>query len=620
MLRRRIRSAADVVDIESNYRPSDLLPAGTILGCLRHAAATDPDKPAVIQVEAPDLLTPTATLTYQDLVADVEASADLFHTVAGARPSVVGIMLPMIPEGLTALWGAQAAGVAVPLNPFLDLEPVAAVLNRTAATVLLTTRAILEAKGGLSALRVAAPGLVEVLLVNDVEPDRDLATRLLPHGRGVALVADEDPWRDALVMPTGGTTGAPKLVRMSQAGQLRVAWNVGALMGNEADTVTAHGMPNFHCGGSISLGLRTLLFGGTLLTLTQAGFRAPEVVESFWDVARRFRVTSVLATPTTALALLHGEGSSSGCVVRDFHCGGSAVPMELVRGFHERFGIWLRENWGMTELHGTTTGHFGEQREPRVGSVGQPLPFVRVKSVELDEEGRWVRDCRPGERGVLLIGSPTTVAGYLDPDLDREFFPTGLPDDLPRAWRWANTGDLGSVDDDGYVWVFGRAKDLIIRGGHNIDPREVEEALAAHPGVHLAAAVGRPDLMKGELPIAYVEAREGIDLDPAELLDHCRTRVHERAAVPVEVVVLDRIPLTPVGKVSKPALRDDAILRVVREIARGLDPRAEISIDRGGRRLVVDTVVHDELAGRQLREALVGFTFASRIHVAETAR
>jgi len=620
LVRKRIRSAADVAEIEAAYDGRELLPAETILGCLRHVAARGSDKAAIIQVEAPDFLTPHRTVSYSELVADIEATANLFHAVAADRASVVGLMLPMVPEGLSALWGAQTAGVGVPLNPFLDLAPVAAILNETGATALVTTREVLDAKGGVAALRAAAPSLLEVFYVDDVDARLDLSARAAGHAGPLAFAVDENPWRDALVMPTGGTTGAPKLVRLSQAGQLRVSWNVGALMGNEADGVTAHGMPNFHCGGTISLGLRTVVFGGTLLTLTQTGFRSREAVESFWDIARHYQVTSLLATPTTALALLHGEGSSQGCVVRDFHVGGSAVPMELVRAFHDRFGIWLRENWGMTELHGTTTGHFNDDSRPRVGSVGRPLPFVRVKAVELDDAGRWVRDCEVGERGALLIATPTTMAGYADGTLDRDFFPAGVPSDLPADWRWGNTGDLGTVDEDGYVWVFGRAKDLIIRGGHNIDPREIEDALAAHPDVHIAAAVGRPDLAKGELPIAYVEPRAGAAPDAAELLRFCRSHVHERAAVPVEVVVVDQIPLTPVGKVSKPALRADAVTRVVGALARSFDPAAVVSLDQSGPRLGVEVVIRRPAVEDDLRRAVAGFEFATRVRVAEAAR
>ncbi|GAA2864372.1 acyl-CoA synthetase [Pseudonocardia halophobica] len=609
LVRRRVRGPADVADIE-RHDPADLRPADTVLGCLRAVAAEQPGKQAVVLVEPPDLLTPARSLDYAGLVAGVEGTADLFREVGGAD-SVVGLLLPMLPEGLVALWGAQTAGIAVPINPFLELPAITGILDRTHATAVVTTRKVLEEKGGAQALHQAVPSLRRVFTVEDLIAARD---------RSLTFTPDPDPDRDSLVMPTGGTTGTPKLVRMSQGGQLTVAWNVGALMGNEPDTVTLHGMPNFHCGGTISLGLRTLLFGGTLLTLTSEGFRSRQAVTAFWDVARRYRVTSLLATPTTATALLHGQGDADGCCIRDFHVGGAPLSTDVLERFHARFGIWLRENWGMTELHGTTTGHFDDGRRPRVGSAGRALPFVRVKAVELDADGGWVRDCDPGERGVLLTGTPTTMAGYLDPSLDADYFPTGLPDDLPAGWRWGNTGDLGTVDGDGFVWIFGRAKDLIIRGGHNIDPGEIEDALVRHPAVHLAAAIGRPDPVKGELPMAYVQLREDEAAEPADLLGHCRTHIGERAAVPVEVVVLERMPTTPVGKISKPALRREALLREVRRVVRKHVPDGTVLLDETGPRQRVVITVADSAAAEALRVPLSGYPFEVSLVVARSER
>jgi fatty-acyl-CoA synthase len=291
--------------------------------------------------------------------------------------------------------------------------------------------------------------------------------------------------------------------------------------------------------------------------------------------------------------------------------------MDLVQRFHDRFGIWLRENWGMTELHGTTTGHYNDGTIPRVGSAGRVLPFVRVKAVELDAAGSWVRDCAPGERGVLLTATPTVMAGYVNGELDAGYFPTGVPGDLAEGWRWGNTGDLGTVDEDGYVWVFGRAKDVIIRGGHNIDPKEIEDALARHPAVHIAAAVGRPDRAKGELPIAYVQLRDGAAATAKDLLAFGRRHVQEKAAAPVEVVVVDEVPLTPVGKVSKPALRADALLREVRSTVAGTGARAEVELDEtGARPLVVVTVAGGPGLAAEVERLLTGYEFETRVRAA----
>jgi fatty-acyl-CoA synthase len=134
---------------------------------------------------------------------------------------------------------------------------------------------------------------------------------------------------------------------------------------------------------------------------------------------------------------------------------------------------------------------------------------------------------------------------------------------MPDSDKWVNSGDLGMVDSDGYIWLHGRQKDIIIRGGHNIDPSLIEDVLNRHPAVQIAAAVGQPDSLKGELPIAYVQLRKGVSVTPDELLALCRKEVVERAAAPADVIVIDEIPVTAVGKVFKPALRRDAIQRVV---------------------------------------------------------
>ncbi|MCZ4589200.1 AMP-binding protein [Rhodococcus opacus] len=622
ILRQRIASRNDIDALEKQFSPTELRTGATFYDALVAAAAEHPDKSAIVAIETPNFLEPARVLTYRDLIEAIERAASLFHDSAGSSPSVVAVMLPMLPEGLIAIWGAATSGIAVPLNPFLELTALVRIMNDARCTTLVTVRATIEEKcgGNLELLRDAVPTLQSIYFVDAPGTPGDLNTAMDTYaGSGLTFDRDLDPYRDAVLMPTGGTTGTPKLVRMSQFGQLTVTWNVGALMGPRPDGVVAHGMPNFHCGGSVSLGLRTLLYGQTLLTLTSEGYRNRDMVEKFWDIARRYRVTSLLATPTTAQTLLSLPGSSDGHCIEDFHLGGSTVPTELVRAFHDRFGIWLRENWGMTEVHGTVTGHPNAGSEPRIGSVGIPLPFCRVRAVELDHRGRVVRECPPGERGELVIGGPVVSRGYLNQELNDEFFVTGMPD----GQVWANTGDLGTVDEDGYVWVSGRAKDLIIRGGHNIDPREIEHALERHPEVHLVAAVGRPDAAKGELPVAFVQLEEGATVEPGELLSFCREHVQERAAIPVEVIVLGQLPLTPVGKLAKPTMRTLATEREVHAQVMAAFPggvACEIRVDNTGLRPLVIVELEDvaeEIRDRvrALRVKLASYEFDSDVQV-----
>jgi fatty-acyl-CoA synthase len=617
--RARFSSPADMAAIEK-YPASSLLPGRTIYECIKSARDLDPARAAMIFLASAQVSDAPRVISYADLVAAIERSANLFWACADSARSAVAVILPMVPEGLITTWGAATAGICVPINPHLEANAVLAIMNAAKVTVLVTTVAQFSGVwGGLPEAIAKVPTLRRILYLDSLDPVNHLATVLQTQPAGkLTFEATSDSAAEAMYMPTGGTTAAPKLVRMTHGGQLTIAWNVGALMGSTPDGVVGHGMPNFHCGGAIALGLRTVIYGQTLLTLTADGFRNQGVIRHFWDIAGRYRMTSVLSTPTTAAAILAVPDTTlDGHCITDFHCGGSIVPMELMRAFHGRFGIWLRENWGMTEVHGTTTGHPNNGQQPRVGSVGCSLPYYRTKAIKVNEANAFESECAPGERGVLVIGGPSLTPGYADSLLDGQFFVTGMPD----GKLWANTGDLGAVDEDGFVWVFGRTKDLIIRGGHNIDPGPIEEVLLQHPAVYMAAAIGRPDAHKGELPVAYVQLKAGEQVTAAELIDFCRGRIQERAAVPVDIIMVDAIPLTAVGKISKVALRTDAMQRVVSSVASGVmgaDEVFKVTIDLRGLRptavLEVEVVSGNSAAIKaKLGQALAGFEFETRV-------
>jgi fatty-acyl-CoA synthase len=619
LARARLRSPQDVAEIERHPALS-LLPGRTLYECIRSARNLDPDKSAMIFLASAEHDHEPRVISYAELVSAIEQSANLFKACAGPARSAVAVVLPMVPESLIATWGACTAGICIPVNPHLEAKAVIGILNAAKVTVLVTTvKQFAGTWGGLQDAKKKVLTLQRILYVDALGAADHFHTALQtqPDGK-LTFEAASDSSAEAMYMPTGGTTASPKLVRMTHGGQLTIAWNVGALMGSAPDGVVGHGMPNFHCGGAIALGLRTIILGQTLLTLTAEGFRNQGVIRHFWDIARRYRMTSVLATPTTAAAILAvPDTTSSGHFITDFHCGGSTVPMEMMRAFHQRFGIWLRENWGMTEVHGTTTGHPDTGREPRVGSVGCSLPYYRTKAIQVSEANVFERECAPGERGVLVICGPSITPGYADSLLDGQFFVTGMPD----GKVWANTGDLGTVDADGYVWVYGRTKDLIIRGGHNIDPGPIEGVLLQHPAVFMAAAVGRPDAQKGEMPVAYVQLNPGNTASPAELIAFCRERIQERAAVPVDIIVLDSIPLTAVGKISKVALRTHAMQGVVRSVASSVleaDETLKVTIDQHGLRptaiLEIDLTPGQAAAMQEaLAQALASFEFETRI-------
>ncbi|MCB1475070.1 MAG: AMP-binding protein [Rhodobiaceae bacterium] len=618
LARAAVRSDADRAEVE-RYDPLSLLPADTVYECIAASAAAAPDKPAIIHMKSGDPAD-TVSVTYRDLVSDIEKAACLFSEAAQGEVPVVSCIVPLHPQGLVAVWGAGTVGIANPINPFLDAAGVASIMNSVKANVLVvgTSQFGAGAWDRLDQIAGAVPTLKKIFLIGDTDDDRSFAKALAAQSTaGFASLKRRKGSEDSVYMPTGGTTGAPKIVRHSQDKHLIDAWLMGALFGASEDEVVAQGMPHFHVGGLVAASLRAVLFGQTILILTPDGFRNPGVVGGFWNIMKRFKVTSVIATPATAAALLAAPGSDhEGHSIRSFGCGGSTVPVELLRSFHKRFGLYLRELWGMTEFHGVTTGHPDHGGEPAIGSVGKPFAFHEVKAINI-EDGEFAGEVPNGSEGIIVVKGACVGVGYVDPRANEEFFVKGMPD----GDVWANTGDLGSMDEEGHVWIHGRAKDLIVRGGHKIDPKVIEEALQHHPAVQVSAAIGRPDARRGEMPIAYVQLKAGSDVSADELIALCQEQISERAAVPIEIITLPAMPMTAVGKIAKPQLRVDATTRVVREVVSQMAPSAEIrdvTVDQTGKRPVARialTVPESEKASvtQKLEEAFTSFEFSTEL-------
>lgn len=617
MARADIQTKADIAEIE-RYQFDQLLPGGTILENIELAAALDPDKVAIRTLVSADTAVAPKDITYRELVARLHAAASFFQEASGADKPTVAVILPMLPEGLIAAWGAASVGIGCQINPFLEVKHICSIMNAAKTTILVTTTNAYGpgAWDRIAEIKAGVPTLRRILTIGGTDREDDYDTVMQAQAaKGAPFTPVTDPDADAIYLPTGGTTAAPKLVRMTHRGQLINAWINGALGGAAQTDVVGHAMPNFHVGGFVVLALRALIFGQTLLTLTTDGFRNPGVVKGFWQIARHYGMTAVLATPATAAAILAvPDADARGHPIRTFHCGASTIPVALANAFRDRFGIWLRELWGMTEVHGVVTGH-PNGILPVIGSVGTQMPHQPVKAFIVDDKNNFVRQCAPGERGVLAISGPGVTKGYVNAALNAGFHIKGAPDG--RAW--GNTGDLGMVDADNYVWIFGRAKDVIIRGGHNIDANLIEEVLIRHPAVQLAAAIGRPDPSKGEMPVAYVQLKAGTKVQVEELLELCRRDVQERAAVPVAITILDQMPMTAVGKISKPVLRREITAQVASEVVAGVieDARGfDILVDESGSRLVAEIRLNgapDAALVAALADAFKTYEFSTKV-------
>jgi fatty-acyl-CoA synthase len=311
-----------------------------------------------------------------------------------------------------------------------------------------------------------------------------------------------------------------------------------------------------------------------VVVLSPGGWRNPNSVRNAWKLVERFRPQVFGGVPTVLAAALNvpleGADVSS---IRYCSGGGSAIPVAVAQAYQAQFGAPVLEVYGMTETASVHTISYPD-RPVRLGSVGHAVPYSRVRVVEMAGDGKWT-ECAPGRIGVVAMNGPGVFSGYVSDKHNKEAF---------IEPGWVNSGDLGRVDEDGYLWITGRAKDLIIRGGHNIDPAPIEEILFRHPAVAFAAVVGEPDTYAGELPVAYVQLKAGQQADPAQITAFVAERSPERAATPVQLHIVEAMPLTGVGKVFKPQLRWDAAERKVRAMLADLQ--------QGGVRIDVKAGTH----------------------------
>lgn len=564
-----LRTAAELQAFEATPYVERIIPQSTY-EALQLGAAHDPGTAAFQFLKKGDPDEVPITVTYAQFMARVTQSANLFHDLGVGPNDVVSFLLPLLPQAFFALFGAQAAGIANPVNPLLSPAQLTEIL-RAANTKVLVALGPLPGSDiwdKVQRIRAKLPSLKAVVVVYgatdeasgvysfDALIDNYPADRLT-SGRRIAATDT------AAYFHTGGTTGTPKLVRHTHRNQVYQAWVMGLMLPSGPGRTLLFGLPLFHVGGALTQGLGPLTGGSTLVVVAPAGWREPNAIRNVWRLVERYRPNVFGGVPTVLAAALGVPVAGADVSSMSYASGGgSAIPVAVGKAYTEQFHVPVLEVYGMTETSSVLTMGYAS-RPVRLGSAGHAVPYSRVRIVKVDAEGRYAGDCAPNEIGVIAMAGPGVFSGYLSETHNRGAFVEP---------GWVNSGDLGRLDDEGYLWLTGRAKDLIIRGGHNIDPLGIEEVFFGHPAVALAAVVGQPDAYAGELPVAFVQLKPGQQIDQAELLDYVRERTPERAAVPVHLYFIDAIPLTGVGKVFKPALRWDATRRAVELMLADLQP------------------------------------------------
>jgi fatty-acyl-CoA synthase len=581
----------DAIEAEATWENCRV--ARTMHEFLGRAAAAHGQRPAVSFQLQSGPAEPAETLTWADLHGRATQAANLFRSLGIGEQDVVAFVLPNSTDTVVALLGGMIAGIVNPINPLLEPEQISAILRETQAKIVVTLRAFPKTDVAAKVAEAVrhAPGVrtvLEVDLNRYLSPPKSwivpllrpkspvhhsatvkrFATELARHPKDRLTFTDTPQDRVAAFFHTGGTTGMPKVAQHRVSGMVYNGWLGHRLLFRETDVVICP-LPLFHVFAVYPVLMSMMASGAHVVFPTPAGYRGEGVFDNFWKLVERWKVTYLITVPTALSALMQRPVNADVSSLRGAFSGSAPLPVELYNRFEAATGIKIIEGYGLTECTCLVSVNPPEGIK-KIGSVGIPFPYTHVRILHSDADGRVIKECAVDEVGEICVSNPGVFEGstYTEVDKNRTLFAEG---------RYLRTGDLGRLDADGYLYITGRAKDLIIRGGHNIDPAEIEEALMRHEAVAFVGAVGQPDSFAGELPCAYVELVAGKTVTPDALLEFAREHIHERAAVPKHVEILEALPKTAVGKVFKPDLRRRAITRVFNATLAGAGQNAKVA-------------------------------------------
>ncbi|HTV99655.1 MAG TPA: AMP-binding protein [Streptosporangiaceae bacterium] len=481
-------------------------------------AAAIPENRALRDPVGPCIADERQELDNTHFAQTVSAVAALLAAAGLGPGDVLAIMLPNRVELVTSIFAAWRLGAAVtPVNPALTDQEARYQIDDAGATLVIADSA--------SAQKLQGGG-------RRIVPVEDVTSPGPPDEPPPMSAA---PGTLALLIYTSGTTGRPKGVMLDHANIGATAERLVAWFDMDHDTRCLLVLPLFHVNGIMVSVVSPLLAGGS--TFIAERFDAA----SFWQTVKRAAATFFSAVPTIYALLVSRPGAQPDArTLRFAVCGAAPMPRELIGEFEQQYGVPVVEGYGLSEctvcctlnpLHGVR----------KAGTVGRPLPGIDVAVVDKQD-----RLLPTGQAGEVVVRGPNVMRGYLR-----------RPEETAEVLRggWLHTGDVGRFDEDGYLTLVDRVKDLIIRGGENIYPKEIEDVLHGHPAVLEAAVVGQPDPVFGEQPVAFVTLRPGRSALPDDLIEHCRGSL-ARYKVPRAVYVEEALPKNPVGKIAKPVLRE----------------------------------------------------------------
>jgi len=551
-----MNNLSSVLEISNFQNSYELEYAEAVYLAIASQADNAPDKVAMHFIEDGAKYQSSISWTYRQLLDDIHRTANMF---AG-----LGIK-------------ANEAGIVNPINPYLEVLQLAEIMNACESRILVTRGPQSDqASWKKSQLLIKHVASLEYIIIVDSDDTElvidnkyliDTAPRILNFHVEKAKCSkakleferEYSKGSIAAYFHTGGTTGSPKIAPHTHGNQLANTSIMDKLLFLEEGSKFFCGLPWFHANGVIVTGICLFTNGHTLILGTAAGYKGNGILENFWKIIEHYKINYFSAVPTILQYLLtvpvDGCNLSS---MRNAICGAAPLSVKLFKDFEDNTQINILEGYGFTE--GTAMSTLNPVNgERKIGSIGLNIPYHDLKIAILNENKSFKRFAQIDESGMIIARGPSIFPGYKDQGHNKNIWLEHENE------KWFITGDLGKVDGDGFFWITGRKKDLIIRGGHNIDPKSIEEPLSKHHAVAAVAAIGRPDLKVGELPVAFVQLKKGSNVSAEELMDYAAKNILEKAAVPKKIYIKAALPLTAVGKIFKPVLRYEEIKHVFQE-------------------------------------------------------
>ena len=572
-------SIADNKRIEDEKPLADRLGATSVYDQLSITAKNFPHKDALSFQLKSGVNDPAETLSWDRLRTEVTKTANALRSLGIKETDVVAYVLPNCTEAIISFFAGSTVGKVCPISPLLSPEQMAGVLKEVNAKAVISLRSfpktdVAQRVDEALASSETVTTLIEIdlkrylkpplaWLINILRPKliRSHSAKVVEFYQFIESENGDKPSfevstddRIAACFHTGGTTGTPKIAQHSIQGMLYQGWGLlNSIDWDENDSMLCP-LPMFHVFAVYPMLMTCLMSGAHIIFPTPQGYRGDGVFENFWKLVERWKVSFFVMVPTASAALMQVEVNADVSSLRYALCGSAPLPKDLFNKFEESTGLQILEGYGMTETTCLISG-YPPAGTKKIGSVGIPFPYCDIKILNVNESGKVLKKCKVNEIGEICVNNPGVLVGktYTDDHKNKNAYAYGTH---------FRTGDLGKLDNDGYLWITGRAKDLIIRGGHNVDPALIEDTLSGHPDVAMVGAIGQPDIQLGEVPCAYVELIQGSGTHSEALMKFAQEKLDNKLAMPVHIEILSELPKTPVGKIFKPDLRKRAIIRI----------------------------------------------------------